>query len=360
MSNTALATKDRQEKKTRRFLRQIAGRAALEIDTLRDIADSPASLKYFYDILSAVYIENDPGKILDAGGTGRTAIGLYCMVVPEELIYAAGAVPVRLCLGSFEAAQAGEDFLPRDACSLAKSSMGASMQPGLKIFDRCEQVIVPTMCDAKRKLGEELSRDKEVWMMQMPHIKDAEVSRRIWLEEVWALKNRLEKSHVVPSGKITAKSLGRAIDTIALAQAEIRRLMVFRSLPAPVLWGRQAMAVLNSYAFAPVTDWARALTRLNFDLAKRAEEERAVCPGTCPRILIAGSPGIFPNMKMPSLVEEMGGIAVYDESCAGDRYLYDPVGSMEKSLRDQMTAIASGTCLPASVRRLPPMKTGWS
>ena len=341
MNSTALATADRQEKKTRRFLRQVAARAALELETLREIPDSPASLDYFYRILASVYVENNPGKILDAGGTQRPAIGLYCMVVPEELIYAAGAVPVRLCLGSFEAAQAGEDFLPRDACALAKSAMGASMQAELKIFDRCEQVIVPTMCDAKRKLGEELSASKEVWMMQMPHIKDADISRQIWLEQVWALKNRLETSGAVPAKKITARNLGCAIDAVALAQSEIRRLIAFRGLPSPLLWGRQAMAVLNAYAFAPVTDWTAALIRLNQDLAERAEEERTVCPSDRPRILIAGSPSVFPNMKMPALVEEMGGLVVYDESCAGDRYLYDPVGSTEKSLRDQITAIAS-------------------
>ena len=341
MNNPARVTADRQEKKTKRFLRQVAARAALELETLREIPDSPASLDYFYRILAAIYIDNDPGKILDAAGTQRAAIGLYCMVVPEELIYAAGAVPVRLCMGSFEAAQAGEDFLPRDACALAKSVMGASMQAGLKIFDRCEQVIVPTMCDAKRKLGEELSASKEVWMMQMPHIKDADASRRVWLEQVWALKNRLEKSKAVPAKKITARSLGRAVEAVARAQSEIRRLMAFRRRPSPLLWGRQATAVLNAYAFAPVTDWTEALIRLNRDLAERAAANRPVCAADRPRILIAGSPGVFPNMKMPALVEEMGGIVVYDESCAGDRYLYDPVGNTENCLRDQMTAIAS-------------------
>ncbi len=67
---------------------------------------------------------------------------------------------------------------------------------------------------------------------------------------------------------------------------------------------------------------------------------------TAPRVLISGSPPIFPNWKIPSLVEEMGAVIVADESCMGSRYLYDPVGVAEKSMRNMMSAIASRYLMP--------------
>jgi benzoyl-CoA reductase/2-hydroxyglutaryl-CoA dehydratase subunit BcrC/BadD/HgdB len=42
----------------------------------------------------------------------------------------------------------------------------------------------------------------------------------------------------------------------------------------------------------------------------------------------------------------MGGVVVADESCAGDRYLYDPVGSTERTINDQMLGIASRYLAP--------------
>lgn len=347
-SITVMNKKEQNEKKTKRFLRQVAGSAALELEKLRDIPDAPPALDYFYDVMEAVFVQNAPEQALDPDSEKRIFIGVYCMVVPEELIYAAGAVPVRLCAGSYEASQMGEDFVPRDGCPLVKSAMGFSVQKGFKMFDQCDVVIVPTTCDSKRKMGEELTEFKNVWMLELPHIKDADFSRRIWVEQMYALKTRLEAyaANDRSKHKITCRNLGRAIKHVAGAQAEIRRLLSIRASAAPVIWGRQAMTVMNAYAYVPSDVWRNALARLNNELSLKSASGEHVCSEKTPRILIAGSPSIFPNLKIPALVEEMDGIVVYDESCAGDRYLYDPVGNTENNLRDQMAGIASRYMAP--------------
>lgn len=333
----------KEGKRTRRLLKGVARRAASELDQLRRISDAPPALNYFYDVMESVFVRNQPDCIFKDGSAGRKTIGVFCMMVPEELIYAAGAVPVRLCAGCYESAQMGEESVPRDGCPLVKSAMGFSAQRGLKAFDLCDVVIMPTTCDAKRKLGEELSVVKEVWMLEVPHIKEAEFARRIWLEQIYSLKTKLEKytRNGKPFRKITRQGLGDAIVKTARAQFEIRRLLAFRQLPQPVIWGRHAMVVINAYAYGQVEAWTEALIRLNDDLSERATKRQWVCPDARPRILIAGSPAIFPNLKIPTLVEEMGGVVVCDESCAGDRYLYDPVGYTENNLKDQMAGIAS-------------------
>ena len=52
------------------------------------------------------------------------SVGTYCVMVPPELIYAAGAMPVKLCGGSYTAFNIGDDIAPRDACPLVKAVMG--------------------------------------------------------------------------------------------------------------------------------------------------------------------------------------------------------------------------------------------
>ena len=339
---------DMADKRTRRLLKGVARSAATELEQLRSIPGTPKELDFFYDVLEAAYVRNDPTPMLGARPEKNLFVGIYCMVVPEELIYAAGAIPVRLCAGCFESSQIGEDRVPRDGCPLVKSSMGLSMQKGLKVFDLCDVVIIPTTCDAKRKLGEELSAFKEVWMIETPHIKDADSSRRIWMEQMYALKAKLEilKHNGSRGKKINARRMAAAIQDNARAQAEMRRLLALRAAPRPVIWGRQTTAVVNAYGFCHVTRWTDAVVRLNDRLAAMADDNQPEHLEERPRIYIAGSPSIFPNLKIPTLVEEMGGIVVADESCAGDRYLYDPVGSTEKNINDQMLGVASRYLAP--------------
>jgi benzoyl-CoA reductase/2-hydroxyglutaryl-CoA dehydratase subunit BcrC/BadD/HgdB len=334
--------------KTNRFLKRTAREASAQLEQLREIKRGPTSMSLFYDVMESVFCANDPARYLFAAGKKQVCIGVYCIMVPEELIYTAGAMPIRLCGGCNEACRPGEDHIPRDGCPLVKSSMGFTSQEGLAAFDLCDAVIVPTTCDSKRKLAEELSRFKEVWILETPHVKDSEISRRSWLEQIYALKAKIEKhtSNGFRKRKIGASSLNAAIENAARAQFEMRRLMELRMQPAPVVWGRQAMLIGNAYAYLPVTTWTEALAQVNNELSNCVRDGNWVCSPETPRILAAGSPVIFPNWKIPTLIEEMGGITVCDESCGGDRYLYDPVGSPEKTLHDQMVGIATRYLMP--------------
>lgn len=347
--NNAVNNRDNPNKKKERFLRSIAQQAGAELNALRQISETDPAMGYFYDVLEKVFVENDPMSIYGPEYANRPVIGLYCILAPEELVYAAGAIPIRLCAGCFGAAKMSEDFLPRDSCPLVKSSMGLSVQSGLKIFDLCDAVIIPTTCDSKRKLGEELSAFKNVWMLEVPHIKDNEFSKRIWVEQIWALKTKLEKFRTDDGRsckKITAKGLGKAIENALRAQWEMRRLLDIRKSGRPLIWGRQATTIVNSYAYAPVEEWTKKLGCLNDQLTEKAEKAESANCKEKPRVFIAGSPVIFPNMKIPGLVEEMGGVVVTDESCAGDRYIYDPVCTTEQNITDQITAIASRYMAP--------------
>ncbi|MGD9123635.1 MAG: 2-hydroxyacyl-CoA dehydratase family protein, partial [Desulfarculaceae bacterium] len=340
--------KEQAKRQSQRFLRQVARRAATELRDIRGDQRTPAGLEYFLDVLERVFVDNRlPRSLQDHD---RPLVGAYCVMAPEELIYAAGAAPIRLCGGCFEAAQLGEDFVPRDGCPVVKSSLGFAMLNDFEVFDQCRALVMPTTCDGKRKLGEELSRFKETWMLEVPHIKDAEYGRRLWQEQVYALKQKLEKlgANHGGKGKITASSLKKAMNTIARAQFEARRLLALRQSPEPVIGGLPAILVMNAYAYDHAASWTHALGQLNDELEGKRANLEAVCPGQTPRVMLAGSPVIFPTLKIPVLIEQMGGVVVCDESCMGDRYIYDPVGHAEKTLRGQMTSIASRYLMPCT------------
>lgn len=114
----------------------------------------------------------------------------------------------------------------------------------------------------------------------------------------------------------------------------------------PVIFGREAALAVNAYCYDAATEWTRAMSGLNDELETRCRNGIAICEENMPRILLASCPSVFPNWKIPFLIEEMGAVIVADESCTGDRYLYDPVGVTEKTMTGMMTGIAARYLMP--------------
>ena len=343
---------DQLQKRKARFARGLVRSAETTLAELEENPDLPESMHYFINIMREVFVKDRAHRLLlpsqNQSTNNRKIIGTYCLMVPEELIYAAGAIPVRLCGGNYEASCAGDELVPRDTCPVVKASIGFTSLNLISLYQMCDAVIVPTTCDAKRKMGEELSKFTEVWMLEVPHIKDSEGSRKQWLQQLYALKKNLEKftGKRFVRGKIRHKALDASIKMIGSAQYQARRLYEIRKSSAPVIPGRDAMLAINAYGYDTAFGWTKAMAGLNDELEERCHKGQFICSDHTPRILIAGSPPIFPNWKIPSLIEEMGAVIVTDESCMGDRYLYDPIGFTEKSVMDMMVSIAARYIMP--------------
>jgi benzoyl-CoA reductase/2-hydroxyglutaryl-CoA dehydratase subunit BcrC/BadD/HgdB len=97
---------------------------------------------------------------------------------------------------------------------------------------------------------------------------------------------------------------------IGMAQYQARRLYEIRKSSAPVILGREAMLAINAYSYDTAFEWTKAMAGLNDELEARCHKGQFVCSEHTPRILIAGSPPIFPVWKIPSLIEEMGAVIV--------------------------------------------------
>ena len=347
MNKEMVRKTDPVQRRRERLSRSLARSTQTALADLERTPDPLRSMAYFIHIMRDVFVDGRKDRLLHStgfqGANPKKAIGTYCMMVPEELIYAAGAIPVRLCGGSDEASGVGGEFVPRDTCPVVKASVGFTALDLISLYGICDAVIVPTTCDAKRKMGEELSKFTDVWMLEVPHVKETEGARREWLLHIKALKNDLEK---LTGQRIRRKALQKAIRMIADAQYEARRLYEIRKSKGPVILGREAMLALNAYGYDTAPEWTKAMARLNDELESRRHNGRFVARPDAPRLLVSGSPPIFPNWKIPSLIEEMGAVIVADESCMGSRYLYDPIGITEKSMRHMMSGIASRYLMP--------------
>jgi len=291
-----------------------------------------AAMDYFRELLST------DKRLAELRAETRPIVGTFCNFVPEELILAADAVPLRLDAGDAGAAEEAERVMPRDACPVAKSSAGLLLRTeGLASLPKL--LVLPTPCDAKRKMAASLGLPVPVHTMSLPAEKAAPRARETWLAEVRALADRLGDL----TGKaVTRASLRRAIDTTNARQSAFRQLLELRKPGSTMVTGSEVLAVANA---SFVDDPERFAANL-----RRLVEERMTGhePLSGKRVLLTGAPLIHPNTALVETIEEAGLVVVADDLCSGTERLYHPVVPMEWGLREMLVAVAEKALLPST------------
>ena len=75
--------------------------------------------------------------------TGKKVYGYFCCLTPEEILYAADVLPVRIT-GTGEPLQQADLYIPPNSCPFARSCLDAGMRG---IYDYLDGVVVPNSCD---------------------------------------------------------------------------------------------------------------------------------------------------------------------------------------------------------------------
>ncbi len=254
-------------------------------------------------------------EILSAKARGQKVMGWVCTYVPEELLHAAGALPVRISGYARETdLQDGTAYFYVNNCSFARSCL----QLGLRgEYEYLDGFVAGSTCDAARRLF-------DLWCNYVPvpfsHVmtvprKYSERANDLYFTQVLELKKGLEEHLGVG---ITAQALMNSIALYNESRSLLRALNDLRKLDEPPIDGSQTMEVLNASSRMPkeaFNDCLRGLIR-DLDRSKPKGKGKA-------RIMIAGS--ALNNADFIQSIERIGGLVVTDELCTGTRYWADPV-----------------------------------
>ena len=336
-----MITTREQERKARQDTRFISKQTQTSAKYLRRIAElsgAPDGMEPFYQTLHRIYVDMQGVDL----PLGVKTIGTYCVMAPQELIYAAGAMPVKLCSGNYTAFFVGDDIAPRDACPLVKAVAGFKHTGLMPVYDDCSMMIVPVTCDCKKKIAGMLEGKCDVMTMHIPASRgDDEIDS--FVSQLYELAARLED---VTGYSITYDSLVNAFSMVGHAQYELSEFVRLKKQHPYLIRGTHAMTMMNAAAYMSAPAWANAMHRVNVSLRRRASSGQTVTGKKLPRILLTGSPIVFPNMKIPLLIEEMGGIVAGDETCMGERGMYDPPVITDNSFDGMMRALANRSLRP--------------
>ena len=267
-------------------------------------------------------IPNASAAIKSVRDQGKKFVGFYCVFAPQELIVAAGAVPVTLCATKEEPIADGEKYLPRNFCPLIKSSYGFAITEKCAFFNNSEFIIGETTCDGKKKMFELMETFKPVVVLEVPQSAKGESQKAYWRSEVARCKTEIEKRLGV---EITDEKMKAAIKELNEQRALMRELAHLNTaIPAP-LSGLDLLKVMwaRNFTFDRAA-FNQQLKDLIAELKVMKAKGEGAMPKTSKRIIVTGVPTGVGAEKILKIIEESGAAIVYIENCSGmKQYLFD-------------------------------------
>lgn len=267
---------------------------------------------------------------------GRVA-GWVCTYAPEEILLAAGMLPVRVFGGDREATPLGDAYLYTNLCSYVRACADAGLDGEYAYLD-C--FVATNACDSIRRLF-------DVWhhyvstplavVVSVP-VRSAPVNVAFFRSELERVRREVGE---VVGAPISDDALADAIRTLNRTRSLLAQLYELRRADTPPVTGAETLAVVLAALVTPKDEYNRLLARF---LATLEEGGRGAGYGRHRpvRLFLMGSE--LDKPEYVEIIEGLGALVVGDDLCNGARYFSDPV--MEEG--DPMAALAE-----RYLRRLP-------
>jgi benzoyl-CoA reductase/2-hydroxyglutaryl-CoA dehydratase subunit BcrC/BadD/HgdB len=296
----------------------------------------PQGMDYFDFVISEIHGLRIK-ELQEHKNNGGKVFGTFCLYVPDEIINALNGISVGLCAGTDFSIPDAETVLPRNLCPLIKSFYGFKAGKVCPYMEISDVVIGETTCDGKTKCYEVLAEVHPVYVMEIPHRKNAETFK-LWRHE---LNRFVAGAERLTGNRLTAANLKEAIKMQNAKRVALQRLNALRwNKPTPIS-GKDAL-LINQIAFYddPVR-FTGSVNKLVQELESRVAAHQGVFPKNAVALMTSGTPFAIPNWKLHHVAETSGYPIVAEESCVGSRYFSNLVEDKADTLDGLLDAIAN-------------------
>jgi benzoyl-CoA reductase subunit C len=245
--------------------------------------------------------------------TGGKVLGYYEPYMPEEIVYAAGILPVRL-LSQHEPDDATDRQMYGN-CACSRDLLNQFIKgrydyiDGLVNAEGCQWMLnaFQTTLNYKPELFNHY--------VFVPDYVDGKTSKDIMHSELKVFRKALEKWKGKP---ITDNALDHAIEVYNTNRRLMRQVYELRRADNPVVLGSEAMEMV---LVSQIMDKEEMNTLLRDAIAGLAERKPRSDTGI--RLMLVGSP--TSDAELEKLVESLGANVVIDEICTGSCYFWNEV-----------------------------------
>ena len=262
--------------------------------------------------------------------------------VPEEIIYAAGAVPI--CLvdrggsGSMEAAL---ELIPRISCPFSRAQIGERILKVNPYYEMIDLLVAPITCQHLKKIAEiwDYLDEVDVFKFGVPHQFYGKDELEYYVNRLKTLQRKIE---TLTGNRISNENLSKAITLYNRMRDLLKKISLLRRTSP------QFISSLDFIRLNHASYYADPVFMVDY-LDSTYDELRGKSPvlsgeETKPRLMLIGPNLAKGDYKVLELITDAGGDVVIEEICEGIRDYWqtieektEPIYSLAKGyLRDKL------------------------
>jgi benzoyl-CoA reductase/2-hydroxyglutaryl-CoA dehydratase subunit BcrC/BadD/HgdB len=268
------------------------------------------------------HLRDRPAQLSEAKKNGAKIVGYFPgNYVPEEIIYASGAIP--LCLtdgGNSGPADAALSVVPQVICPFARAQIGERLIRKNPYYNMIDMFVAPITCQHLKKVAEiwEYNGDFEIFKLGVPHEYNGAAELEFYTERLKDLKDRLQS---FTGNKITDEKLGQAIDLYNRIRELLKQISLLRQMSSSPISALDFVKLNHASFYADPDFIVDVLDSIYQELKakQQAPSEKKT------RILLLGPNVGNGDYKVLELVQEAGAEVVVEELCEGVRYYWQNI-----------------------------------
>ncbi len=252
----------------------------------------------------AVHLRDRPAQITEAKERGGRIIGYFPgNYVPEELVYAAGAIPI--CLidgGDIPPLEASLSVLPQIFCPFARTQVGERLLKRNPYYSAIDMLVAPITCQHLKKVAEiwEYYGDIEIFKLGIPRQYDNDFELQYYCDRLGVLRERLQ---AFTGNEITDERLDSAIRLYNRMRALLRKISQLRRSAPPPLDSQDFVRLNHASFYADPAFMVEILESVYQELTEKA----APAETGAPRLMLIGPNIASGDYQILEMVKEAGG-----------------------------------------------------
>jgi len=272
------------------------------------------------------FVQTSEHKIKNLKQNSKPSIGWFSVYTPEEIIYAAGAVPFRVTGESSESYSLARVALFTNMCSYTLSCLEEGMQGS---YNFIRGVVIVNTCDARRRLYDAWKyyvNTPFVHLLDLPKVISVE-SKDYFRKQIVIFIKSFEDYF---GKKISTDSLRETIYLCNKTRNLLNKLMDFRKGDEPLITASQSMGIIKASMCGHKHEFNEKLNGLVNLLENReiSHKKKSL------KILLSGS--YFDQINLIKLIEDSGATVVCEDISNGIKYFE---GEIDLN-KDPITALA--------------------
>jgi benzoyl-CoA reductase subunit C len=280
----------------------------------------------------------------------KKVVGYLCSYTPEELIFAADALPFRL-FGTRENINRADTYMQTYCCSLVRGNLGEGLSGNLDFLDGA---VFPHTCDSIQRLS-------DIWRLNVPlqfHIDavlplklNTESAREYMVGVLRKFKMDLEKNLSI---EISEENLMYSIAIYNQIRESIKKIHAIRHENPAIIKGSEFYTIMKT---SMIID-RNMLPNILREIICELESGKGNCAITDhKRLVLTG--GMCDHPDIYQIIEDAGGVVVWDDFCTGSRYFEglinqsgDPIVSIAERYLERIVCPAKHNGLTSRAENL--------